>query len=194
MERAGMEAPAARRLFDDFLVVGLVPAKAASPAGSPQLAPKLLYHLIGSDESAVEHTMDFCFPDVENPTNMQISESFTFTLTQGEGTRVFGFCRRLVQDSQLPVCLCVLSQRPWFSLFMHLLDIIQLNYDLGRFVPAFVGAAYEAPLPCGPGKALRIEAPFASCHLLMTDRRVFSSRAYLAHWAFPQRCACLVRS
>jgi hypothetical protein len=152
-----MEAPAARRLFDDFLVVGLVPAKAASPAGSPQLAPKLLYHLIGSDESAVEHTMDFCFPDVENPTNMQISESFTFTLTQGEGTRVFGFCRRLVQDSQLPVCLCVLSQRPWFSLFMHLLDIIQLNYDLGRFVPAFVGAAYEAPLPCGPGKALRIE-------------------------------------
>ena len=39
---------------------------------------------------------------------------------------------------------------------MHMLDILQLNYDLGRFVPAFVSAAYEAPLPPSGG-VLRIE-------------------------------------
>ena len=103
--------------------------------------------------------MEFCFPEAAESSS-SASESFTFTLTQDEGTRVFGFCRRLVQNAQPvsanpTVCLCVLSQRPWFSLFMHMLDILQLNYDLGRFVPAFVSAAYAAPLPASG--SLRIE-------------------------------------
>ena len=103
----------------------------------------------------------FCFPDFDEEKgspNDHLTESFTFTLTQGEGTRLFGFCRRLVQASELPICLCVLSRRPWFSLFMHMLDILQLNYDLGRFVPAFVTCAYDAPVPpAGIGTPLRIE-------------------------------------
>ena len=97
----------------------------------------------------------FCFPDLEDERgspNDRLSESFTFTLTQDEGTRIFGFCRRLVQSGQLPICLCVLSRRPWFSLFMHMLDILQLNYDLGRFIPAFVAAARDVLVP-PPGDA-----------------------------------------
>ena len=95
----------------------------------------------------------FCFPDLEDERgspNDRLSESFTFTLTQDEGTRIFGFCRRLVQSGQLPICLCVLSRRPWFSLFMHMLDILQLNYDLAKFVPAFMAAAHGTPLPPQP--------------------------------------------
>ena len=106
----------------------------------------------------------FCFPDFDEEKgspNDHLTESFTFTLTQGEGTRLFGFCRRLVQASELPICLCVLSRRPWFSLFMHMLDILQLNYDLTKFVPAFIDAAHRAALP-PPGGSLLVspdEAP-----------------------------------
>ena len=92
----------------------------------------------------------FCFPDIDEERgspNDRLNESFTFTLTQEDSTRLFGFCRRLVLPQQLPICLCVLSKRAWFSLFMHMLDIMQLNYDLVRFVPSFVSCAYESAVP-----------------------------------------------
>ena len=44
---------------------------------------------------------------------------------------------------------------------MHMLDILQLNYDLTRFVPSFIDAAHRAPRP-PPGGSLLIspdEAP-----------------------------------
>ena len=144
-----MQSDSSSRLFDDFLVVGL-----ASGSGRA-LEPKLLYHFNPSASADAASIVEFCFPEIESSA---ASESFTFTLTQGEGTRVFGFCRRLAQQATNPICLCVLSQRPWFSLFMHMHDILQLNYDLGRFVPAFVSAAYDAQLPqTQTGVALRIE-------------------------------------
>lgn len=143
-------------LFDDFLVVGL------APAASGVTAPKLLYHFQAADAAlaaAAQSVTEFCFPDPEDVGSP--SESFTFTLTQGEGLqthRVFGFCRRLVQKAKLPVCLCVLSQRAWFSLFMHMHDILQLNYDLSRFVPAFVSAAHAAALPpANSGASILVE-------------------------------------
>ena len=150
------------RLFSDFIVAGLTTANGAShlsppPKGSSApLVPNMLYHL-RSDEDA-SAIVEFCFPEVDDTASP--SESFTFTLTKDDSTRIFGFCRRLMHDSnrELPICLCVLSQRPWFSLFMHLLDIVQLNYDLGRFVPAFINAAYDTPLPpAGTGASLCIE-------------------------------------
>ena len=137
------------KLFDDFLVIGLLP----SAPNKSAFAPKLLYHFNPSATADGNSVVEFCFPEAESSS---ASESFTFTLTQDMGTRVFGFCRRLVQSGTVAnptVCLCVLSQRPWFSLFMHMLDILQLNYDLNRFVPAFMAAAHGAPLP-PPGGSL----------------------------------------
>ena len=99
----------------------------------------------------------FCFPDVEDTTSLSLqSESFTFTLTQDDGARCFGFSRRLagLAGHDGPICLCVLSMRPWFSFFMHLLDVVQLNYD-STFVPAFVAAASAAELP-PPGGTLKV--------------------------------------
>ena len=145
-------APSANTLFDDFLVIGL-----KSAATSP--VPTLLYCFrTAQGEGGAEvdannvALMEFCFPDVDDEQMLKLhSESFAFTLTHGDGTRTFGFSRRLAQPPGLPICLCVLSQRPWFSLFMHMLDILQLNYSLTKFVPAFIGAAHSASLPAPGG-------------------------------------------
>ena len=48
---------------------------------------------------------------------------------------------------RLPIVLCILSKRPWFSLYSNLLDMLESNFDLTRFVPSFVRAAYEAGCP-----------------------------------------------
>ena len=148
-------APIAKNLFDDFLVIGL-----KSAVTSP--VPTLLYCFRtaqGQGGAAVDANnvalMEFCFPDVDDEQMLKLhSESFAFTLTHGDGTRTFGFSRRLAQPPGLPVCLCVLSQRPWFSLFMHMLDILQLNYNLTKFVPVFINAAHRATLPPPGGSVL----------------------------------------
>lgn len=146
-------------LFDDFLVVGLSSIDdegvssqlITSPKGPHgRLVVQKLYHL--QNEHDTSHLIEFCFPEQDDLTSP--SESFIFTLTKDDSTRVFGFCRRLVPVAatnggiwRLPICLCVLSQRPWFSLYTRVLDIVEKNYDPVRFVPSFVRAAYEAQMP-----------------------------------------------
>ncbi|KAL1510989.1 hypothetical protein AB1Y20_005814 [Prymnesium parvum] len=144
-------------LFDDFLVVGL------SNDARGSLVPELRYSFGQRDSAARAAVMEFCFPDVEDSSLVTMhSESFTFTLTQDDGSRLFGFSRRLSQPApQLPICLCVLTRKAWFSFFMHMLDILQLNYDLKRFVPAFVAAAHCAPLP-PPGETLVVSPRLTS--------------------------------
>lgn len=126
-------------------------------------------HCIAKDKTSrarlARSRAQFCFPDFEDESSGarhdRLTESFTFTLTEEDGSRLFGFCRRLVQPQQLPICMCVLSRRPWFSLFMHMLDILQRNYDLGRFIPAFVTTAFAArPPPPGDGTPLIIEPTY----------------------------------
>jgi hypothetical protein len=79
------------------------------------------------------------------------SESFTYTLTEDDGTRAFGFCRRLlVPPKTLPDAICILTKRQWFSFYSHMLDILQLNFDLAAFIPPFAQALART-LPPSPG-------------------------------------------
>ena len=90
-------------LFDDFLVVGLQAADAAPPK------PSLLYCFrtaqgVGGASVEAHNTavVEFCFPDQEDASMLKLhSESFTFTLTQDDGSRTFGFSRRLAQPPGL---------------------------------------------------------------------------------------------
>ena len=119
-------------LFDDIVLTSLE----RSPPGG--LRPTLVFAASGTTASSSQQTaavLEFTWADADDDSILSsAADAFTFTLTQDDSTRVFGFCRRLVRPSQLPICLCVLSRRPWFSLFMHMHDILQLNYDLARFV------------------------------------------------------------
>lgn len=147
-----MSSQATERLFDEVLVVALKPSEAAG--GAPH--PEVLFHFHPqSDTSRRDTAVRFCFPTTEQ--QWLASESFTYTLTEDNGRRCFGFCRRLLRPpAQLPECICVLTKRQWFSLFSHVLDIIQLNFDLVNFVPQFVQAAYEQ-IPPRPGEPIIVK-------------------------------------
>jgi len=135
-------------LFEDFIVAGL-----ARDAPDKPIVPKVLYNFKKDtgikDDIGVKDVIEFCFPDLEDVNGP--SDSFTFTLTKVEGTRIFGYCRHLIQKGQMPICLCVVSRRPWFTLFQEMLSIVQSNYDLVRFVPAFVPCAHAATAKAGSG-------------------------------------------
>ena len=147
-------------LFEDFIVAGL-----ARDAPDKPIVPKVLYNFKKDtgikDDIGVKDVIEFCFPDLEDVNGP--SDSFTFTLTKVEGTRIFGYCRHLIQKGQMPICLCVVSRRPWFTLFQEMLSIVQSNYDLARFVPAFVPSAHAATAKAGLlrialGPRLRVRA------------------------------------
>jgi hypothetical protein len=111
----------------------------------------------------VERVERFCFPDadaftIDNNTNStttaiaspaaapntpstpsgkkQRDVSFTFVLTDGDGRKCFGFCRRFQPPGGArPVSLALLTTRAWFSVFVPLLERLE-----GAFVSGGVPA------------------------------------------------------
>ena len=74
--------------------------------------------------------LEFTWADADDDSILSsAADAFTFTLTQDDGVRCFGFCRRLAQPAKPPVCLCVLSRRPWFSLCARVLDFLKPHVD-----------------------------------------------------------------
>ncbi len=85
---------------------------------------------------------EFCFPDVEaahsssspspisHPSfSFDPCETFSFVLTETSGEKRWGYCRRIMPYSQhsispFPVCFCIMSFIPCFSIFSKLLDHI----------------------------------------------------------------------
>lgn len=111
----------------------------------------------------VERVERFCFPDADaftidnnannttTATNAIVSPaapstpssgkkqrdvSFTFVLTDGDGRKCFGFCRRFQPPGGArPVSLALLTTRAWFSVFVPLLERLE-----GAFVSGGVPA------------------------------------------------------
>jgi hypothetical protein len=152
----------ARRLFDAFVVV--VPEwRSTEGKWAPKLDACLPSTIRGSLPKKIE---SFCFPDIDrfNSKNqatmtMSSSEEFTFVLTEEDGSRRFGFCRRSLRTEKakharfdvhprLPETLCFLSSYPYFSIFSALLKTIQIRRWLTpTAVAPLLRDAYQAALP-----------------------------------------------
>jgi DENN domain-containing protein 2 len=65
--------------------------------------------LSGMEKSVAQ----FCFPDTSSfPRSRFAAETFSFVLTESDGDRRYGYCRRLLQPGsgkRYPRCFCVLS-------------------------------------------------------------------------------------
>eukprot|EP01117_Protostelium_nocturnum_P009442 TRINITY_DN3368_c0_g1_i3.p1 TRINITY_DN3368_c0_g1~~TRINITY_DN3368_c0_g1_i3.p1 ORF type:complete len:691 (+),score=220.62 TRINITY_DN3368_c0_g1_i3:186-2258(+) len=108
----------------------------------------------------------FCFPELEvweqtinqrknNQIKGEKSETFNFVLTEGDGSKKFGYCRRYVIDSQ-PECFCVLSFLPCVSLFVELLNAIeQLRKKSSSAVFSFLRTVLAKQFP-NPGETISI--------------------------------------
>ncbi|KAG8459641.1 hypothetical protein KFE25_000997 [Diacronema lutheri] len=171
-------------LFSHFLVVRLTESQGGG------LKPEIKFQRsTRSGEQLLKTCVNFCFPALEDAgrTTWPASESFTYTLTEDDGTRLFGYCRRLLEPPRtLPDAICILTRRQWSSFYAHMLDILQLHYDLAAFVPPFIDAVARTPAPragtaCivspwgASGESFRLHAPDESMPAVASFELLFTT-------------------
>uniref|UniRef100_A0A8C2Z5X3 UDENN domain-containing protein n=1 Tax=Cyclopterus lumpus TaxID=8103 RepID=A0A8C2Z5X3_CYCLU len=124
-----------RRLFEYFLVVSLQKSKAGGhylPEVTQQFPPKLerSFKFMRETEDQLRIIPQFCFPDAKDwePVENYPSEMFSFVLTGEDGSRRFGYCRRLLpsgKGKRLPEVYCIVSHLGCFNLFSKVLDEVE---------------------------------------------------------------------
>lgn len=94
-----------------------------------------------AEETLPEDLITFCFPegdDLQMFSELR-SEEYTAVFTDSEGKRLYSFCRRFLPPTELsrydvqeryPIVVCFVSHRPYFSVFYHLLRLLESKFRL----------------------------------------------------------------
>ncbi|KAK7891411.1 hypothetical protein WMY93_023374 [Mugilogobius chulae] len=104
----------------------------------------------------------FCFPDAKDwaPVDNFPSETFSFVLTGEDGSRRFGYCRRLLPSGKgrrLPEVYCIVSRLGCFDLFSKILDEVEKRRAISpALVQPFMRGIMEAPFPA-PGRTITVK-------------------------------------
>ncbi|KAM9334630.1 DENN domain-containing protein 2A-like [Symphorus nematophorus] len=156
-----------RQLFEYFLVVSLQKSKAGAhylPEVTQQFPMKLerSFKFMRETEDQLRIIPQFCFPDAKDwePVESYPSEMFAFVLTGEDGSRRFGYCRRLLpsgKGKRLPEVYCIVSHLGCFNLFSKVLDEVERRRALSpALVQPFMRAIMEAQFPA-PGRTITIK-------------------------------------
>ncbi|KAM3859069.1 DENN domain-containing protein 2A-like [Diretmus argenteus] len=156
-----------RQLFEYFLVVSLQKAKGGAlylPEVTQQFPLKLerSFKFMRETEDQLRIIPQFCFPDAKDwePVEKHPSEMFSFVLTGEDGSRRFGYCRRLLpsgKGKRLPEVYCIVSHLGCFNLFSKVLDEVERRRALSpALVQPFMRAIMEAQFPA-PGRTITIK-------------------------------------
>ncbi|KAG7482362.1 hypothetical protein JOB18_019394 [Solea senegalensis] len=188
-----------RELFEYFVVVSLK-KKPSKNAFSPEVTyqfPKLERPTkqMREAEQRLKAIPQFCFPDAKdwNPVSEYNSETFSFMLTGEDGSRRFGYCRRLLptgKGPRLPEVYCVISRLGCFDLFSTILDEVERRRGVSAaLVYPFMRSLMESPFPA-PGKLIKVKTflPGAGNEVIEL-RRPTDSR--LEHVDFDSLFRCL---
>ncbi|XP_061526916.1 suppression of tumorigenicity 5 protein isoform X1 [Phycodurus eques] len=188
-----------RELFEYFVVVSLK-KKQSKNSYSPEVTyqfPKLerLTKQMREAEQRLKAIPQFCFPDAKDwsPVSEYSSETFSFMLTGEDGSRRFGYCRRLLPSGKgprLPEVYCVISRLGCFDLFSTILDEVERRRGVSAaLVYPFMRSLMESPFPA-PGKLIKVKTflPGAGNEIIEL-RRPTDSR--LEHVDFDSLFACL---
>ncbi|CAH1787403.1 unnamed protein product [Owenia fusiformis] len=103
----------------------------------------------------------FCFPDADTwqPVTYYESETFSFVLTDIDGSRQYGYCRRMLppdRKARLPEVYCIITPLGAFALYQQVLNEIEmLRYESLTRAHNFVNNVYSRPLP-SPGKTITV--------------------------------------
>ncbi|KAM5255771.1 DENN domain-containing protein 2A [Ctenodactylus gundi] len=147
-----------RQLFEYFVVVSLHKKQAGTtyvPELTQQFPVKLerSFKVMREAEDQLKAIPQFCFPDAKDWTPVQqfTSETFSFVLTGEDGSRRFGYCRRLLpggKGKRLPEVYCIVSRLGCFSLFSKILDEVEKRRDISpALVQPLMRSVMEAPFP-----------------------------------------------
>ena len=131
-----MAPPGVPPVARGFLVVRVATGSDGGP--EPRLALSDTYAAdggVGSDADArlvaVAASKHFCFPEFVAgdctsilPSERLRPEQFAFGLTEGDGTRTLGFCRRFLPPGvgpRYPLVACILTKHAWDDVFFEIL-------------------------------------------------------------------------
>ncbi|KAM4630811.1 DENN domain-containing protein 2B isoform 1-T4 [Polymixia lowei] len=188
-----------RELFEYFVVISLK-KKPSKNSYSPEVTyqfPKLERPTkqMREAEQRLKAIPQFCFPDAKDwsPVSEYSSETFSFMLTGEDGSRRFGYCRRLLPSGKgprLPEVYCVISRLGCFDLFSKILDEVERRRGISAaLVYPFMRSLMESPFPA-PGKTIKVKTflPGAGNEVIEL-RRPMDSR--LEHVDFDSLFSCL---
>ncbi|XP_020857118.1 DENN domain-containing protein 2D isoform X1 [Phascolarctos cinereus] len=105
----------------------------------------------------------FCFPDGNEwaPLTEYPRETFSFVLTNMDGTRKIGYCRRLLPAGpgpRLPRVYCIISCIGCFGLFSKILDEVEKRHQISMAVIyPFMQGLRESAFPA-PGKTVTLKS------------------------------------
>ncbi|XP_061662866.1 DENN domain-containing protein 2A-like isoform X2 [Syngnathoides biaculeatus] len=189
-----------RQLFEYFLVVSLQKAKTGGhyiPEVTQQFPPKLErdFKFLRETEDQLKIIPKFCFPDAKDwePADSYPSETFSFVLTGEDGSRRFGYCRRLLpsgRGKRLPEVYCIVSRLGCFKLFSKVLDEVERRRALSpALVQPFMRAIMEAQFPA-PGRTITVKTflPGSGTEVMELCR---PSDSHLEHVDFECLFSCL---
>ncbi|XP_044297082.1 DENN domain-containing protein 2A isoform X1 [Varanus komodoensis] len=147
-----------RQLFEYFVVVSLHKKQACAPyvpEVTQQFPLKLerSFKFMREAEDQLKAIPQFCFPDAKDwtPVFQFTSETFSFVLTSEDGSRRFGYCRRLLpsgKGKRLPEVYCIVSRLGCFNLFSKILDEVEKRRGISpALVQPLMRSVMEAPFP-----------------------------------------------
>ena len=156
------------RLLEAFIV-------SAATEVANKMTPVMMFCFAPEDAHLLQYkpVPDFSFPDPlqlkpsenepKSPPEVLSHETFVFTLTDKDSTRLYGFCRRYATPGGVEVA-CILTRHCWYETFSHLLDAVEetATGSTGAYgVAALIKAVTAAGLP-HPGHLLHV--PVAGMH------------------------------
>ncbi|XP_068182599.1 DENN/MADD domain containing 2Da isoform X1 [Antennarius striatus] len=137
----------------------------------------------------------FCFPDGINwtPLTHYPSETFSFVLTEIDGSRRNGYCRRLLPEgkgARPPEAYCIISTLACFGLFSKIFDEVEKRREFSMaMIYPFMQKLREAPFP-SPGNTVEIKSfiPESGTEIIRLTRPLDS---WLEHVNFTVLFKCL---
>ncbi|KAJ1063571.1 PREDICTED: DENN domain-containing protein 2D isoform X2 [Capra hircus] len=137
----------------------------------------------------------FCFPDGNEraPLTECPRETFSFVLTNVDGSRKIGYCRRLLpagRGPRLPRVYCIVSCIGCFGLFSKILDEVEKRHQISTaIIYPFMQGLREAAFPA-PGKTVTLKSfiPDSGTEFISLTRPLDS---HLEHVDFSSLMCCL---
>ncbi|XP_053536493.1 DENN/MADD domain containing 2Da isoform X3 [Ictalurus punctatus] len=147
------------------------------------------------EEKTLKAITLFCFPEGINwaPLTEYSSETFSFVLTEVDGSRRNGYCRRLLphgSGARPPEAYCIISKVACFGLFSKIFDEVEKRRQISMaMIYPFMQSLREAPFPA-PGNTVQIKSfiPDAGTELISLTRPTDS---WLEHVDFRTLFRCL---
>ncbi|XP_075766510.1 DENN domain-containing protein 2C [Pelodiscus sinensis] len=157
-----------QQLFELFVVVSL-----KKRPSETTYTPQVIQQFPSKPEQPIKQSKDteerlkvipkFCFPDPKAwlPTAELKSETFSFVLTGEDGSRWFGYCKKLLPEGKgkrLPEVYCMVSRLGCFNLFSKILDEVEKRREMSpALVHPFMRSVMEAPFPA-PGRTITVKS------------------------------------